>query len=188
MSDRKSALWGRNADFPTNNDIFPTKKICRAAFGEVGRVGCGYSCDFYSRWYGFTPDDTLKIIGSKTDLLTVMKEESLTFDGIKSKDFYKNETAFISISFHPVSASCLLLCRLQNSPTNTKAIGTVRRSPVFGRLPAGLYRSGTYTGIGSDGTGGIERVAPTMFPLAYISQSLQHGYGALPRSSRYRSQ
>lgn len=74
---------------------------------------------FYSRWYGFTPDDTLKIIGSKTDLLTVMKEESLTFDGIKSKDFYKNETAFISISFHPVSASCLLLCRLQNSPTNT---------------------------------------------------------------------
>lgn len=44
---------------------------------------------FYSRWYGFTPDDTLKIIGSKTDLLTVMKEESLTFDGIKSKDFYK---------------------------------------------------------------------------------------------------
>lgn len=82
-------------------------------------LAVGIPVIFYSRWYGFTPDDTLKIIGSKTDLLTVMKEESLTFDGIKSKDFYKNETAFISISFHPVSASCLLLCRLQNSPTNT---------------------------------------------------------------------
>ena len=82
-------------------------------------LAVGIPVIFYSRWYGFTPDDTLKIIGSKTDLLTVMKEESLTFDGIKSKDFYKNETVFISISFHPVSASCLLLCRLQNSPTNT---------------------------------------------------------------------
>ncbi|OWR82473.1 hypothetical protein SJDPG12_01045 [Porphyromonas gingivalis SJD12] len=48
-------IAGRNADFPPNNDIFPTKKICRAAFGEVGRVGCGYSCDF------FTPDGTVSL-------------------------------------------------------------------------------------------------------------------------------
>ncbi|KGO02253.1 hypothetical protein HQ42_07545 [Porphyromonas gulae] len=37
--------------FPTNNDTFPTKKVYRAALGEVGRGGCGYACDF------FTPDD-----------------------------------------------------------------------------------------------------------------------------------
>ena len=30
-----------------NNDIFPTKKPWSPPdFGEVGRVGCGYSCDF----------------------------------------------------------------------------------------------------------------------------------------------
>lgn len=37
--------------FPTNNDTFPTKKVYRAALGEVGRGGCGYACDFC------TPDD-----------------------------------------------------------------------------------------------------------------------------------
>lgn len=29
-----------------NNDIFPTKKICRAAFGEVGKVSCGHPVIF----------------------------------------------------------------------------------------------------------------------------------------------
>jgi len=31
----QSALQSRNADFPANNDIFPTKKICRVALGTV---------------------------------------------------------------------------------------------------------------------------------------------------------
>ncbi|ERJ65705.1 hypothetical protein HMPREF1554_01605 [Porphyromonas gingivalis F0569] len=31
----QSALQSRNTDFPANNDVFPTKKICRVALGTV---------------------------------------------------------------------------------------------------------------------------------------------------------
>lgn len=42
----QSALQNRNADSPTNNGIFPTEIVCRAALGEVGKVSCGHPVIF----------------------------------------------------------------------------------------------------------------------------------------------
>lgn len=44
----QTALWSRNADFPTNNCIFLTQMVCRVTFGTVGGLGSGLSCDFFS--------------------------------------------------------------------------------------------------------------------------------------------
>lgn len=62
----QSALQNRNADSRRTMTLSRPQKVCRAALGEGGRGGCGYSCDFFhSRWYGFTPDDTWKSSAQK---------------------------------------------------------------------------------------------------------------------------